>query len=401
MDFAQLLDWANLLLRWAHLIIGIGWIGSSFYFVWLDMSLRKEDGQEPGVLGESWMVHGGGFYRATKYAVAPEKLPKTLHWFKYEAYFTWVTGFLLLIVLYYFGADAFLINKSVMNLNQPQAIFVSLVMLFAGWAIYELLCRSDFGQKTNTLALSVFALIIGAAYLFTQVFSGRGAFIHTGVLVGTIMAGNVFWTIIPNQRKAVAEMLAGQAPNPRYGKEAKQRSLHNNYLTLPLLLMMISNHYPMIYDHKFNWVVVGFVVILGGVIRHFINNHDAGIKGGVTPWLIPAAGVVLLAFVWFVSYKPAPKLAEGETLAAVDPRAIMHIVNTHCIGCHSALPTDPDFTAPPGGVVFDAPSDVARFAAKINQQAGVGQIMPLGNKTGIADDERATLRAWFAAGGAM
>lgn len=401
MDFAQLLDWANLLLRWAHLIIGIGWIGSSFYFVWLDMSLRRNPEQDPGVLGESWMVHGGGFYHVSKYTVAPEKLPKALHWFKYEAYFTWVTGFLLLIVLYYFGADAFLINKSVMALNQAQAIFVSLVLLFAGWAAYELLCRSDIGQDTGKLALSVFALILGASYLFTEVFSGRGAFIHAGVLVGTIMAGNVFWVIIPNQRKVVAAMLAGQVPDARYGLEAKQRSLHNNYLTLPLLLMMISNHYPMIYDHKWNWVVVGFVVVLGGIIRHFINNHDAGIKTRLTPWLIPIAGVVLVVFVWFVSYRSQPAATDGQAVAAVDPRAVMQIVNTHCVACHSALPTDPDFQAPPGGVVFDAPADVARYAAKINQQAGTGQIMPLGNKTGITDAERATLKAWAEAGGKM
>ncbi len=401
MDFAQLLDWANLLLRWAHLIIGIGWIGSSFYFVWLDMSLRRNPEQDPGVLGESWMVHGGGFYHVSKYTVAPEKLPKALHWFKYEAYFTWVTGFLLLIVLYYFGADAFLINKSVMALNQAQAIFVSLVLLFAGWAAYELLCRSDIGQDTGKLALSVFALILGASYLFTEVFSGRGAFIHAGVLVGTIMAGNVFWVIIPNQRKVVAAMLAGQVPDARYGLEAKQRSLHNNYLTLPLLLMMISNHYPMIYDHKWNWVVVGFVVVLGGIIRHFINNHDAGIKTRLTPWLIPIAGVVLVVFVWFVSYRSQPAATDGQAVAAVDPRAVMQIVNAHCVACHSALPTDPDFQAPPGGVVFDAPADVARYAAKINQQAGTGQIMPLGNKTGITDAERATLKAWAEAGGGM
>ena len=246
-DFA--VEWLNLIFRWAHMVVGIGWIGTSFYFIALDLSLRKREGMREGVYGTAWEVHGGGFYQVEKYLVAPKELPPDLVWYKWEAYLTWVTGFALLILQYYWNADAFLISKAVLPMLPIQAIFMSVVSLAAGWLIYDRLCKSAIGNSTGLLALAVFVLIVGAAYMFTHVFSGRGALIHVGAFIGTIMAVNVFGIIIPNQRKIVASLIAGEAPDPRLGAIGKQRSVHNNYLTLPVLLMMVSNHYPMLTSH--------------------------------------------------------------------------------------------------------------------------------------------------------
>ena len=235
-------DWLGLALRWVHVMVGIMWIGTSFYFIWLDSALRREEGQPEGLAGASWMVHGGGFYHVTKYLVAPSQMPKELHWFKYESYFTWITGFLLLVVVYYFGASEALIDPRVMDLTPSQAILYSLAGLAGGWVVYDLLCRSPLGQRTVPLAIAVFALAVIAAFGFTHVFGGRAAFIHVGAFLGTIMTANVFFVIIPNQKKTVAALIEGKVPDPSLGARAKQRSLHNNYLTLPVVLMMKSNH---------------------------------------------------------------------------------------------------------------------------------------------------------------
>ena len=282
-------DWVNLLLRWGHVMLGIAWIGTSFHFIWLDASLRREEGQAEGVSGGSWMVHGGGFYHARKFMVAPAALPKELHWFKYEAYFTWVSGFLLLAVVYYLGASEFLIDPAVLALSPAAAIAISMGSLAAGWICYDALCRSPIGQKTGPLALAVFILAVGAAYAFAQVFSGRAAFLHVGALLGTIMSANVFFIIIPNQKKVVADLIAGRTPDPALGQQAKQRSLHNNYLTLPVVLMMLSNHYPMLYARADNWVYVAGVLVLGGLVRHYINSKDHGVTAWWLDWVLPAA----------------------------------------------------------------------------------------------------------------
>ena len=269
-------EWLNLLIRWAHMVVAIGWIGTSFYFMALDYSLSKRERMNPGVLGTAWQVHGGGFYHVEKYTVAPATLPDVLHWFKWEAYLTWVTGFGLLIVQYYFHAEAFLIDPGVMPLEPWQAIAISVASLAAGWFIYDGLCRTKVGENTVLLALSVFALILIAAVLYTKVFSGRGAFIHVGALVGTIMAVNVFGVIVPNQKKMIAQMIAGQTPDARYGEIGKQRSTHNNYLTLPVLLMMVSQHYPFLFTHPQSWLIVALIIVIGALVRHMLNRLDAG-----------------------------------------------------------------------------------------------------------------------------
>ena len=268
MDLVFLGEWVNLLLRWAHMVVGIGWIGTSFYFMALDYSLSRNEKMREGVYGTAWQVHGGGFYHVEKYTVAPSTLPDVLHWFTWEAYLTWASGFGLLIVQYYLHADSFLIDPGVMELTQLQAVGISVAGLAAGWFIYDGICRSKIGEQPALLAIALFALILIAAVLFTKVFSGRGAFIHVGAMVGTIMAVNVFGIIVPAQKKLVAQLIAGETPNPKYGALGKQRSTHNNYLTLPVLLMMVSQHYPFLFSHPHSWLVVALILITGGSDCH-------------------------------------------------------------------------------------------------------------------------------------
>lgn len=392
-------EWLNLIFRWLHITAGIAWIGSSFYFMFTDASLRANQALDKKAHGETWQVHGGGFYHIVKYLVAPDRMPDELHWFKFEAYFTWISGILLLGVIYYLGADAFLIDEQVMDLTQPQAIFVSLVMLGLGWLIYDTLCRSPIGDNTGLLALCVFALAVGASWAFSEVFSGRAAYVHTGALIGSMMVGNVFFVIIPNQKKVVKALTAGETPDPLLGKQAKQRSTHNNYLTLPVLLLMISNHYPMTYGHENNWAIVAFILVIGGVIRHYYNRKNAGHTGGVQNYLYPAAAVLMLALMVFVSYKPGSGEATAVASAdLVNPKKAFAVVRDNCGTCHSSMPTDPDWFEAPGGVMFDSIKQVKTHAPKIMQQAVDSRAMPLGNKTNMTDEERALLGQWIAQG---
>jgi uncharacterized membrane protein len=394
---AALWDWVSLLLRWSHVMLGIAWIGTSFHFIWLDASLRREEGQAEGVAGGSWMVHGGGFYHARKYLVAPASLPKELHWFKYEAYFTWVTGFLLLAVVYYLGAREFLIDPAVWPLSPASAIAISLASLVIGWICYDALCRSSIGEKTSLLALAVFALALGAAYGYAQVFSGRAAFLHVGAFLGTIMAANVFFIIIPNQKKVVADLIAGRSPDPALGLAAKQRSLHNNYLTLPVVLMMLSNHYPMLYAGTNNWIYVAGVLLLGGLVRHYFNSKDSGLTGWWLDWLLPAAAVltVVLVVSTFDFSKHPASASDGApvTLAQVQP-----IFQQRCQACHSAHPSDAGYKAPPKGIAFDSAEELKRYAPQIYRMAVLTRAMPLGNKTGMQDEERDLIGRWIDGG---
>ena len=388
-------DWVSLLLRWTHLIVGIAWIGSSFFFVWLDLSLRKREGGDPSVQGEAWMVHGGGFYFTEKYMNAPDRMPPDLHWFKYEAYFTWITGFLLLAVIYYWGAESFLIDPDVMELSPWQAIGISVALLAAGWIAYDLLCRSPIGQNTALLAISVFILTVGSAWIFQQLFSGRGAYVHAGAAIGTMMAANVFFIIIPNQKKTVAALMAGNAPDAIWGKQAKQRSTHNNYLTLPVLLMMVSSHYPMTYGHDQAWIIFGGIVILGGVIRDFFNTHNAGGHGMAIYWQWPFATLLVLGLIWFSSPVTGPIGEDEEVISSTDALAI---VQTRCITCHSAKPSHADFEKAPGGMKFDTLADIRTHSAKILAQAVLSKSMPLGNETKMTLDERKNLGLWIRSG---
>jgi uncharacterized membrane protein len=390
---ASLMDWLSLLLRWAHVMAGIGWIGTSFYFIWLDESLRRRAGQDPRLAGESWMVHGGGFYKVDKYLVAPETLPDELHWFKYEAYLTWLTGFLLLAVIYYWGAESFLVGPTAVALTPAMAVTVSIASLAAGWLAYDLLCRSAIGANTALLAVAVFVLITLAAFGYAQVFPGRAAFLHVGSFIGTIMAANVFAVIIPNQKKTVAALTAGEAPDAKYGAQAKQRSLHNNYLTLPVVFMMISNHSPLTYGHRWNWLVAVGVLVAGVLVRHFFNAQDAGRLTPSAKAALPGAAVLVVALALVTSWRPAPEAGEAVAFAEVHT-----IVRARCASCHAAKPTDEDFEQAPGGIMFDTPEELRRYASRIEAQTVLTEIMPLGNKTGMTEDERRTLGAWIVQG---
>jgi uncharacterized membrane protein len=384
-------DWPNLLLRWGHMIAGIAWIGTSFYFVALDFSLRKSAGMPDGVAGEAWEVHGGGFYHVRKYLTAPETLPKDLIWFKWEAYLTWVTGFLLLIVLYYAQAETYLIDPAVLDLAPWQAIGISIASLVIGWVFYSALCRSPLGTNTALLGSSLFAMIVVAAYAYTQVFSGRGAFVHIGALIGTLMAANVFMVIIPNQRKITAALLKGEAPDPRFGAIGKQRSLHNTYLTLPVLLMMVSNHFPMLTDHPHAWVLAGLVVVGGALTRHYLVRTEVGDPQHAVAWILPLIGSVL-ALALLVSEPEKVNLFAGEV---ADSEALS-IAIARCATCHAAAPSDPTIKAAPKGIALESLGDLKRYAAQIETQAVKNKAMPLGNKTKMTLEERSKLGTWIA-----
>jgi uncharacterized membrane protein len=403
-------DWLNLLVRWLHLITGIAWIGASFYFVWLDNSIRPpkpgSDLAKKGVSGELWAVHGGGFYNPQKYLVSPAELPSDLHWFKWEAYATWLSGFSLLFIVYYFNASAMMIDKSVADLSQGQAIAVGLGSLLFGWIVYDALCRSPLGKREGLLAIVMYVFIVAMAYVLTHFLSGRAAYIHVGAMIGTMMVGNVLMLIIPGQRKLVQAMERGESPDPIHGKKAKQRSVHNNYFTLPVLLIMISNHYAMTYSHEYSWALLGAIIAAGVLIRHFFNLRHHG----RTAWGFPAAGcAILLAVAIVIAPHPAARAAQSAqagvsgdehaaAVAAPEFGRVQAIINQRCVSCHSATPTQPGFATAPAGIMLNTPELIHQNAAKVNQQAVVLKAMPIGNMTNITPEERAEIGAWFAAG---
>ncbi|MFT3989686.1 urate hydroxylase PuuD [Aestuariivirga sp.] len=385
-------DWPGLLLRWGHMIAGIAWIGTSFYFVALDFSLRKDVPLPLGVAGEAWEVHGGGFYHVRKYLSAPASLPKDLIWFKWEAYLTWVTGFGLMVLLYYVQASTYLIDPAVMALSPWEAIAISVASLAGGWIIYTALCRSPLGRHTGWLALAVFVLIMCAAYGYTHVFSGRGAFIHIGAFIGTIMAANVFMVIIPNQRKITSALVKGEAPDPRLGAIGKQRSLHNTYLTLPVLAMMVSNHYPFITDHPHAWLLAGLIVVAGALARYFLVRTEVGDAQADIAWALPLIGAALALALLLTQPSTLPVF--NGTVTDADA---LSITANRCAACHSAHPTDFIIHTAPKGIMFDTVEDLRRYTREIETQAVRNKAMPLGNKTGMTDEERAKLGAWIAA----
>ncbi len=394
-------EWLNLLGRWLHLITGIAWIGASFYFVWLDNSIKPPaPGSElagKGVSGELWAVHGGGFYNPQKYLIAPKELPQELHWFKWEAYATWLSGFALLFIVYYFNASAMMIDKSVADLSSWQAIGIGLGTLVVGWTVYDLLCRSPLGEREGLLGIVMYILIVAAAFALSKLLSGRAAYIHVGAMIGTMMVGNVLMVIIPGQRKLVEAMRAGRQPDAIHGRRAKQRSVHNNYFTLPVLFIMISNHYAMTYSHSYNWAVLAAIMAAGVLIRHFFNLKH---KGRIA-WGYPAAGMaLLLAVAIAIAPRPAARPQAAANGAANDAgfARVQTIIAQRCVSCHSAQPTQPGFATAPAGVMLDTPALLRQHAAKVYQQAVQLKAMPIGNLTQITDEERAIIGAWYEAG---
>jgi len=384
--------WANLAIRWLHLVAGIAWIGSSFYFMWLDSHLKPPAKPPKGVAGELWSVHSGGFYHQMKFMVAPAGMPDELHWFKWEAYTTWISGFLLLALIFYVGADVNLIDASRLALTRWQAIGLGLGTLVAGWVVYDGLCRSPLGGNLKVFGVVWFLILTAAAWGLTRVFSDLGAAMHLGAIIGTVMAANVWLIIIPNQKKVVAQVLAGQAPDPALGKQAKQRSVHNNYMTLPVLFVMISNHYPMIVSAPLNWLWMAGLGVVGWTIRHFFNLKNAGqLRLDVL-----ALGALAFATVAVLNEtaKPPPP-AQVQVPPFTEVRAL---IDRHCVACHAAQPTHKGVTAPPNGVILETDEGVAKYAAKIYERAVASHSMPLNNETHMTDADRASLGAWLKAG---
>jgi uncharacterized membrane protein len=388
---AYAIDWVQLLIRWVHLITGIAWIGASFYFVFLDNSLlppaRKED-VDAGIGGELWAIHGGGFYHAQKFKVAPATLPSPLHWFKWEAYWTWMSGFALFVVMYYAHADIYMIDKSVADLAPWQAIAISLALMVGGWIFYDQLCKRAGLDREVLVAIVLVAFFALVAWGLSHLYSGRAMYLQVGAMMGTIMAWNVYFVIIPSQRKLVEAKERNAAPDPVYGLRGKQRSVHNNYFTLPVLFIMISNHYPMTFGYRHAWLVLIAILLLSAFVRHFFNLRHKG----KTVWAIPViAGVATFALA--IAIAPEKPKAAAYTFADVE-----QIVAVRCATCHSPKPTQPGFNDPPKGFVLDTPQLIVANAQKINEQAVVSKVMPIGNLTGMTDAERATLAAWVAAG---
>jgi len=384
---AHLLEWANLALRWAHVIVGIAWIGASLYFIWLDNHL--EPAKDARIAGELWAIHGGGFYRAEKFRLAPAQMPASLHWFKWEAYWTWFTGIALLALMYYAAAELYLIDPQVMPLSKPWAIAIGIAFLVGGYSIYEGVCRSPLGRNELVLSVVIFISLSVAAWGLTRIFSGRGAFMHYGAILGTIMVANVAHVIIPGQRRMVEAMKAGREPDPRDGLVGKQRSVHNTYFTLPVVFTMISGHYAPVFGARSAWLALVAMTIAGALVRvWFVMRH----KGRAPAWVWALGVLVFVA----TALALAPR---GVREAGPVPFAqVQGVIGARCVNCHADKPSFQGLAEAPKGVKLDTPERVRAAAPQIYQQAARSKAMPPGNLTGMTDEERALLERWYRSG---
>ena len=387
---AYIVEWLNLLARWVHFITGIAWIGASFYFVWLDNHLEEPKlagDSAKGVKGELWSVHGGSFYHAQGYKVAPQVIPETLHWFKWEAYSTWLSGMFLLVLVYWYGAQVYLIDPTVAELSPLAAVSIAAAIIAGGWLVYDLLCKSKLGENDKVFGIVLFVLVALLAWGLCQIFSGRGAYIHFGVVLGTIMVANVFFVIIPGQRRMVDAAMLGEGPDAADGIKAKQRSVHNTYFTLPVLFVMTSNHYAMTYSHQYNWAILIAITLAGALIRvYFVARH----KGRASP--VPIIIAVLLLAGVAALIAPRASAASGETVAF---EAVRNVIQQRCTTCHSNDPTHSAFPAAPGGVILDTDQQIVAEAQRIHQQTVITRVMPIGNLTGISEEERSLIDNWY------
>jgi uncharacterized membrane protein len=387
-------EWLNLALRFAHVVTGTAWIGASFYFVWLDNHLEKPPSwkDEKGIGGDLWAIHGGGFYEIAKYKQAPEQMPKLLHWFKWEAYSTWLTGFVLLSLMFYVGAQTYLIDPSVAQLTPTVAIAIGLASIIGGWVVYDLLCRTPLAKHSLILGIILMLLVCALSYGLSETFSARGAFMHVGAVIGTIMAGNVFFTIMPSQRALVSSVEKGEPVDPSWGAKAKLRSTHNTYATLPLIFIMISNHYPMIFNHQYNWAVLMVIFVITAAIRqYFVARH----KGNENKMVLMFAALLTIGLMIAV----APKAIESSAATDfIEASKVKSIINERCTACHSKANSDPIFTMAQGGVVLDTLSDMNRWAPRIQARAIDAKDMPFMNKTKMTEQERVYIAHWIAQG---
>ena len=391
-----LFDWLNLIVRWIHVIVGIAWIGTSFYFNWLDSRLDKDIDKE-NIEGELWSVHSGGFYNIHKLKEPPKKFPKELHWFKWEAYTTWISGFVLLIIVYYLNAEGLMIDKNVNDITPFTAIIISIIFLISSWFLYDLLCKSKLLNQTALFTTICFIISVIVCYFLTKIYGSRAAYIHVGASLGTIMALNVFRVIIPSQKNMVNAALSNQKPDMSMANSAKTRSIHNNYMTLPVLFIMISAHYPFTYGHKYNWLILALISVIGALVRHYFNLRN---KKQYKPWILPVAaiGMVLLIF-----YTALPKIISNQDNAVLSTEKISfveinNIIKYRCGVCHTKNPTTEGIASPPKGIVFDSVEDILKNLSIIQAQAVDSDAMPPGNMTGITQQEREKLLLWIQQG---
>ena len=397
-----LLEWLEFAVRWVHIITAIAWIGSSFYFIALDLGLKKNSNLPYGVTGEEWQVHGGGFYNIQKYSIAPPNLPQDLIWFKWESYSTWLSGFFLLAIVYYGGADLYLIDTEIADINNFQAIFISLGSILFGWIIYNTACKSPLGNSSNLLLLLLFFFLLFLAWFYTSIFSGRAAFLHLGAITATLMTANVFFIIIPNQKIVVSDLKAGRNPDPKFGIIAKQRSTHNNYLTLPVIFFMLSNHYPLAFASELNWAIAPLVFLLGVSIRHYFNTYHATKKKLYWTWIITF--IIFAVIIGLSSYKKnSLSLSENVidleriyNLEITDLNNEVHdIISARCTMCHAREPLWDGFLHPPKGFVVENKEDIKRYARQVYVQSAVSKAMPPNNISYMEDIERFTIQYWY------
>ena len=421
------MEWLNLSVRWVHMITGVAWIGASFYFVWLENNLNRVNPKD-GLAGDLWAIHGGGIYHLEKYKLAPPTMPDNLHWFKWEAYFTWMSGIALLCVVFYANPTLYLLAPG-SSLSGPEGVLLGLGSLLAGWFIYSFLCDSALGKRPALLGLILFVLLIGAAYGFSKVFSGRGAYLHVGAVIGTIMVGNVFRIIMPAQRALVAAIAEYRTPDPALPAKGLLRSRHNNYFTLPVLFIMISNHFPSTYGSQYNWVILAGIAVAAVLVRHYFNTRHNSQKYA---WTLPVGALAMICLAYVtgpkpvstapevakapaaIEYQPLPETALGGGLkpaapaapapapaeaapaqASIDFDKVHGVIQERCAVCHSAKPTSPLFSTAPAGVMFDTPQQIQQLAPRIQAQAVASQIMPLGNITQMTQQERDLIGTWI------
>jgi uncharacterized membrane protein len=403
-DLALIWDWLGFAVRWLHVITAMAWIGSSFYFIALDLSLRKVPHLPPGAYGEEWQVHGGGFYHIQKYLVAPEAMPDHLTWFKWESYSTWLSGAALLMIVYWVGGELFLIDPAKADLALWQGILISAASLTVGWIVYDFLCKSGLGARPTVLMLLLFVLLVAMGWGYNQIFTGRATMLHLGAFTATIMTANVFLIIMPNQRIVVADLKAGRTPDAKYGRIAKLRSTHNNYLTLPVIFLMLSNHYPLAFASRYNWIIAALVFLMGVTIRHYFNTRHARTGNPSWTWLVTA---ILFICVMWLSTAPlmqdTVEQSEARPLTATEQvfasaagfDAVTGIIPGRCSMCHARAPSWPGIHRAPKNILLETPADIARAARQIYIQAGVTDAMPPANVSYMEADERRQIVAWY------
>ncbi len=399
-DLYVLWEWVEFAVRWLHVITAIAWIGSSFYFIALDLGLHRDRNLASGADGEEWQVHGGGFYHVQKYLIAPDKMPSDLVWFKWESYSTWLSGFALLAIVYYIGGDLYLIDPAKADISVLQGAMISVASLGFGWVVYDQLCKSRLGENSTGLMLLLFVILIGIAWFYTQVFTGRAALLHLGAFTATLMSGNVFFIIMPNQRIVVADLIAGRKPDAKYGKIAKQRSTHNNYLTLPVIFLMLSNHYPLAFASDYNWIIASLVFLMGVTIRHYFNTLHARKGDPHWTWLLTA--LIFVAIAWLSTQsKPADQddmaiTSAGHSFAmAPEFEQVANVVIGNCSMCHGADPSWDGILWAPKGVMLENPVQIANQAREVYLQAGITHAMPPPSASYMSDEDRALIVQWF------